>query len=73
MPIPTYVIKAALASAVLIGATAQHAAAKGLTIQCNDSTEVQIRELFSESSHRYPYGDLIEARISNPKDWTSRR
>ena len=60
-------IKAILSVAVLLGATVPHAEAKGLTIQCNDSTEVQMRELFSESSYRYPYGDLIEVRISNPR------
>ena len=69
----TSVIKDALASAVLIGVTAQQAAVNSLTIQCNDSTVVQIRELFAESSHRYPYGDLIEARISNPRTGQAER
>ena len=62
-----FAIKTALSAAVLIGAPAPQAAAKSLTIQCNDSTEVQIRELFAQSSHRYPYGDLIEVQISNPR------
>lgn len=60
-------ITAIFSAAVLIGATAQHAAAKSLTLQCNDSTKVQIRELVAESSFRYPYGDFIEAGISNPR------
>jgi len=58
-------INAILFFTVVLGATVQHAQAKGLTIHCNDSTEVQIRELFPETSHRYPYGDLIEVQISN--------
>jgi len=60
-------ITAVFSAVVLIGATALHAAAKSLTIQCTDSTKVQIRELIAESSHRYPYGDFLEVGISNAR------
>mgnify|MGYP001216466660 FL=1 len=58
-------ITAIFSVAFLVGASAQHATAKSLVVQCNDSTKVQIRELYAESSMRYPLGDLIEVRLSN--------
>ena len=61
-------ITAIFSVAFLVGASAQHAAAKSVTIQCTDSTKVQIRELAAESSHRYPFGDFIEVGISNPRN-----
>ena len=60
-------ITAIFSVAFLVGASAQHAAAKSVTIQCTDSTKVQIRELVAESSHRYPFGDFIEVRLSNER------
>ena len=60
-------IAAIISAALLVGAQAQHAAANSFVVQCNDSTMVRIRELYAESSKRYPLGDLIEVRLSNER------
>ena len=60
-------IAAITSEAVLVGMQPQHAAANSFMVQCNDSTKVQIRELYAESSKRYPLGDLIEVRLSNER------
>ena len=60
-------IAAITSVAVLVGTESQHAAANSFVVQCNDSTKAQIRELYAESSKRYPLGDLIEVRLSNER------
>ena len=60
-------IAAIISAALLVEAQAQQAEANSFVVQCNDSTKVQIRELYAESSKRYPLGDLIEVRLSNER------
>ena len=64
-------IRTALATAALalgtVVAPIQSVAAQSLTIQCNDSTRIQITELYRESTYRYPLGDLIEVRLNNSR------
>lgn len=42
-------------------------AKSSFTLMCRDGTEVHIKEVIDESTHRYSYGDLIEVRLSNQR------
>jgi hypothetical protein len=65
------ILTSSCSAALLAVSLIQPVLAKSFTVQCTDGTKVHIKELFTESTHRYPLGDLIEARISNQRTGAS--